>query len=165
MEDFKWQPAASPVAHGQIVPIGDINIFIGYVGASTEADSQSVAGSNNMEIIGDKLSYDTEGGAKSIHPLLNGEGYYDSDNDFDNNSISSGFTDPIGVYMAGGPRAIPNPLLTPITPYNVAARAAELEEARAALIETQAALQEKERLTAASQRALKSRVREFESIA
>jgi hypothetical protein len=106
------------------VLIDDINSFIG---ANNETNSQSGANSNNnMEIVGDELGYASEGGAESIHPLLDGEGYYDSDND----SISSSFTDPVGVYMAGDVNTALNPILqTLLIADNAVARATELEQA------------------------------------
>jgi hypothetical protein len=73
MDDFKWQPAVSPVAHGEIIPIDGINIFIGYVGS--EAGLQDAVGSNlETEQVGDNLDNGSEDYASSICPVLDEEG-------------------------------------------------------------------------------------------
>jgi hypothetical protein len=59
MDNFKWQPAASPVVHGENIPIGHIDIFIGYVNSSNSGvtSSRRDAGSNDDTIpIDDNLS-------------------------------------------------------------------------------------------------------------
>jgi hypothetical protein len=156
MDDFKWQSAASLVAHGEIIPVGDINIFIGYVGSQSCTDSN-----HDTEPIVVKLGDSAEGYAEFIHQVLDDENLCDSEND----SISSGFTDPVGVYMAGDILRTPHDSLsTPITTDKAAARAAELEWTRAKLAEAQRELIEKEKQTIASQKALESRLTELQSI-
>jgi hypothetical protein len=56
MDDIKWQPASSPVDHSEIVPIGDINIIINYVGAHSCTDSN-----HDTDPIGVELGDSTEG--------------------------------------------------------------------------------------------------------
>jgi hypothetical protein len=63
MDDFKWQPAASPVARGEIVPIGGINFFIGYINASSH---DNVGSNDETEQVGDNLDNGSEGYADSI---------------------------------------------------------------------------------------------------
>jgi hypothetical protein len=126
-EDYKWQPAASPLAHAQIVPIGDIDIFIGYVSAGTEdqaSDTEQV--SENMEEPADdnySIDYNSDDYADLIHPVLD-EVDYGSDIE----PLSDDFTNTQGVYVTiGNPDSVLNPLSTPITTENVVAQASELE--------------------------------------
>jgi hypothetical protein len=154
MDNLKWQPATSPVDHGQIVPVGDIGIFIGYVGAGSEEEA------GNTEQVGDNLDNDSEAYANSIHPVIDEEAYYSSDY----NSISSGFTEPAGVYMADGDANTQDPFSTLISADNAAARAAELEATRVALAKVAKTLEEKQRLTMASEIHLENKRKELESI-
>jgi hypothetical protein len=105
MDDFKWHPAVSPIAHGQIVPVGDIGIFIGYVGTGSEDEA------GNTEQVGNNLHNDSEAYADSIRPIINEDAYYGSDYD----SISCGFTEPAGVYMVDGDTSTQNPFTTLIS--------------------------------------------------
>jgi hypothetical protein len=57
--------------------------------------------------------------------------------------MSSSFTEPTGVYIADGmSNSVSNPLATPISVENAAARATELESTRVNMIEASKALEE-----------------------
>jgi hypothetical protein len=67
--------------------------------------------------------------------------------------------------MAGDDPIIQDPLSTPISTDNAAARAADLEQARTALAETHRVLQAKERQATTTLKQLEIRRKELESIA
>jgi hypothetical protein len=144
------------VAHAEIVPVGGINIFIGYVGSSGDVDSKSNISSNHAtEQVDHDLNNNSEGYADLIRPVLDEEGYFESDND----SISSGFTNPL---ESTWPQMAQ--LLQILFPYQSPLTKRPLEPAKAALTDAQKALLEKEKQTIAFEQALASQMKELESI-
>jgi hypothetical protein len=101
----------SPIAHGQIVPVGGIGIFIAYVDVGSEDEA------GHTEQVGDNLDNDSEAYTDSICPVVDEDAYYGSNYD----SISSGFTKLAGVYMADKEANTQDPFSTPISADNAAA--------------------------------------------
>jgi hypothetical protein len=66
-EDYKWQPATGPLTHGQIIPVGEIGIFIGYVAAD---DSSEGAGDNDQIDLADHIDDSNDGVADNDHTDL-----------------------------------------------------------------------------------------------
>jgi hypothetical protein len=115
-----------------VLPISDIDIFIGYTCVMDEGSFGS-----NTDIVAhhDNLSDAAGGYVDLIYPLLDNE--FEGGSEYDVHSVSFGFTNPMGVYMEDD-----NDLLqTLITANNVMARIRKIEQCRIAI------LTEKQRLS------------------
>jgi hypothetical protein len=124
----------------QIVPVGEIGIFIVYIAADGSTDGARENDQTDlMEQIGDNINEPEDGNlsieynSEDYDDSIDEEAYYGSDAEptpmeSDPAPLSSGFTDPVGVYVVDGTsNSTPNVLSTPISADNAAARAADLE--------------------------------------
>jgi hypothetical protein len=193
-EDYKWQPATGPLTHGQIVPVGEIGIFIGYVAAGDSSDgvrnndqidladhiddsNDGVADNDHTDLteqIGDNIdapedgNFSIEYNSEDYSDSIDEEANYGSDEEptpmeSDPAPLSSGFTDPVGVYVVDD-NSNPNPdiLSTPISAANAAARAADLEAQRVTMLAASKAIEADKQKALDAAKVLESQRRELQ---
>jgi hypothetical protein len=157
------------MAHAQIVPIGGINIFIGYVSTGSE-DLASDNQAGDMEEVSDNIEQPVDGNYEidynpddygdSIRPVLD-----EVDYGLDPEPLSDDFTNTIGVYATIGNTDAPSdPLLTPITAENAVTRAVELEAAQLAMVEVNKAIAMEQKKAKDETKVLESQRKELGSI-
>jgi hypothetical protein len=85
------------------------------------------------------IDYNSDDYGDLIRPIIDKDAYYVSDSE----TLTSGFTEPIGVFMASGNvNSTPDVLSTPINVENAVVRAAELEAMRVSMLETTRSIEE-----------------------
>jgi hypothetical protein len=122
------------MAHVQIVPVDEIGIFIGYVAADDSTDGVDKNDQTDLtEQVRENIdepedeNFSIQYNSVDYGGSIDEDAYYGSDieptpMESDPEPLSSGFTDPMGVYVVdGNTNSTPNVLSTPISAENAAA--------------------------------------------